>query len=383
VKNRLVVLDDDPDMCAFVARAAATVGYESVSATDFSQFQQKLTPDVSLVVLDLMMPEVDGIQVLRYLSSQRYQNEVILISGYDKKVLSVATQLARTLLLTVRASIRKPIKLSELQQILARRSESIRSSPASSGNSDTGLDHETLRQAIEADELLVHYQPQYHIRTQKLAGAEALVRWQHPTRGLLPADAFIAAFESAGLIDELTWIVIRRVLADKRTWETNASQLPISLNISALSLRDLSLPEKLLAVIADNHGTPSEFVLEITESGLIRELQTALDILARMRLKQFHLSIDDFGTGYAMMHQLQRVPARELKLDIGFVQSMLMDESSDIIVRKTLELAHELDMLVVAEGVETPEQLSRLSQYGCDVAQGYLLGRPGRVLPKI
>jgi EAL domain-containing protein (putative c-di-GMP-specific phosphodiesterase class I) len=147
-------------------------------------------------------------------------------------------------------------------------------------------------------------------------------------------------------------------------------------NLSALLLRDLALPEKLLALISEHGAKPADLVLEITESGLMKELHTSLDILARMRLKQLHLSIDDFGTGYAMLQQLQRVPARELKLDISFVQAMLADESADIILRKTLELAHDLDMSVVAEGVETMEQLNRLAEYGCDVAQGYLLGRP-------
>ena len=134
-----------------------------------------------------------------------------------------------------------------------------------------------------------------------------------------------------------------------------------------------------MQVIQDHGGTTSDFVLEITESGLVKQLHTALDILARMRLKGLHLSIDDFGTGYAMMQQLQRVPARELKLDMAFVQSMLVDQSADVIVRKTIELAHDLDMFVVAEGVETSDQLNRLSEYGCDVAQGYLLGRPGPI----
>jgi EAL domain-containing protein (putative c-di-GMP-specific phosphodiesterase class I)/ActR/RegA family two-component response regulator len=379
--KRLLVLDDDPDMCAFVAHAATSAGYEAASASDFDQFKAKLTPDISLIVLDLMMPKVDGVQVLRYLSDERCQSEVILISGYDRKVLMVATQLARALGLQVRASIQKPIKLVELQNVLTRPSESKPELPPGPASAAGEIDPASLGEALAADQLLVYYQPQFGIRTGKLVGVEALVRWQHPALGLLPAHAFIGLFESAGLIDDLTWTVVRRVLADKKSWSTEAGTVPISLNISALSLRDLALPEKLCTVIADNGGRPSEFVLEITESGIVRELHTALDILARLRLKQLHLSIDDFGTGYAMMHQLQRVPARELKLDMGFVHSMLTDPSSDIIVRKTVELAHDLDMLVVAEGVETAEQLSRLNQYGCDVAQGYLLGKPGPALP--
>jgi EAL domain-containing protein (putative c-di-GMP-specific phosphodiesterase class I)/ActR/RegA family two-component response regulator len=383
--NRLLVIDDDPDMCAFVAHTAAAAGFEAVPSTNFEQFKGSLTPETSVVVVDLMMPEVDGIEVLRYLSGQGYSSEVILISGYDKKVLQVAAQLARTLGLNVRASLQKPIKSSELRDILATRSDARPQARSSGVHRGSGADLEDARRALRDDQLLVHYQPKFYIKTRTLAGLEALVRWQHPTRGLLPAAAFIELFETSGLIEQLTWVVIKKVLADKKKWGPDAARVPVSVNLSALMLRDLALPEKLLAMISDNGGTASDLVLEITESGLIRELHTSLDILARMRLKQLHLSIDDFGTGYAMMQQLQRVPARELKLDMAFVQAMLADESADIILRKTLELAHDLEMTVVAEGVETTEQLERLAEYGCDIAQGYLLGRPGPItaLPKL
>lgn len=374
--NSLLVLDDDPDMCALVTRAAASVGYAAVSATGFDGFKASLTAETAVVVLDLMMPGVDGIQVLRYLSDQNCASEVILISGYDRKVLKVAEHLAKTLGLNVRASVQKPIQLEALQQLLAMPIHGAQN--ATAGVPDGGSpDHSSLQQALTEDQLLVHYQPQFNIQTRKLAGIEALVRWQHPRRSLLPASAFIRAFEASGLIDELTWIVLRKILEDKRKWSAEKTRVPVSVNLSALSLRNLSLPERLLAFIEQHGGAASDFVLEITESGLVQELHTALDILARLRLKGFALSIDDFGTGYAMMQQLQRVPARELKLDMAFVRSMLIDESAEVIVRKTIELAHDLDMLVVAEGVETAEQLHRLSLYGCDVAQGYLLGKPG------
>ena len=377
--KRLLVLDDDPDMCAFVVSAATSAGYQATSSTDFDGFAAGLTRDTSLVVLDLMMPEVDGIQVLRYLSSQNYAADIVLISGYDKKVLKVAGQLAEALGLKLRASIQKPVNLKSLQEIFSKRGDTRQPSQASARGSDSSTDPETLRRAITDDQLFVHYQPQYHIKSRKLAGMEALVRWQHPTMGALPAAAFIEAFETAGLIDELTWLVVRKVLADKKVSGSRSRNIAVSLNISTRSLRDLSLPEKLLSVITHHGGQPADFILEITESGLIRELHTALDVLARMRLKGFGLSIDDFGTGYAMMQQLQRVPARELKLDMSFTHSMLHDESANIIVRKTLELAHDLDMQVVAEGVETAEQLRALAEYGCEVAQGHWLGRPGAI----
>jgi len=377
--KRLLVLDDDPDMCALVVSAATSAGYQATSSTDFDGFAASLTRDMSVVVLDLMMPEVDGIQVLRYLSSQNYAADIVLISGYDKKVLKVAGQLAEALGLKLRASIQKPVNLKSLQEIFSKRGDTRQPSQASARGSDSSTDPETLRRAITDDQLFVHYQPQYHIKSRKLAGMEALVRWQHPTMGVLPAAAFIEAFETAGLIDELTWLVVRKVLADKKVSGSRSRNIAVSLNISTRSLRDLSLPEKLLSVITHHGGQPADFILEITESGLIRELHTALDVLARMRLKGFGLSIDDFGTGYAMMQQLQRVPARELKLDMSFTHSMLHDESANIIVRKTLELAHDLDMQVVAEGVETAEQLRALAEYGCEVAQGHWLGRPGAI----
>jgi EAL domain-containing protein (putative c-di-GMP-specific phosphodiesterase class I)/AmiR/NasT family two-component response regulator len=375
--QRLLVIDDDPDMCALVAHAATSAGLEATASTDFEQFKAGLTADTDLVVIDLMMPKVDGIEVIRYLSDRGHRAEVVLISGFDKKVLNVASQLASTLGLDVRASLQKPLSHGQLRDVFARRGDGRRQARAAAADSTDGRDLESLRQALARDELVVHYQPQFRVKDRALAGFEALVRWQHPALGLLPAAAFVQAFEASGLIEDLTFAVLRKVLAERGKRRGEAARVPVSVNMSALLLRDLALPEKLQTVIAQHGGQPQDIQLEITESGLLRELHTALDILARIRLKQIQLSIDDFGTGYAMMHQLRRVPARELKLDMAFVQSMLTDESADIILKKTLELAHDLDMSVVAEGVETAEQLARLAQHGCDVAQGYLLGRPG------
>ncbi len=375
--KRLLVIDDDPDICAFVVHAAQSSGYQAAFSTDFESFKERLTADTAVVVVDLMMPDVDGIQVLRYLSTSQCSSEIVLISGYDKKVLKVAAELAKALQLNVRASIQKPLKLNALRQVLGANGGGRKDKTPAAMGGESPSEQIDLQRAITENQLLVHYQPQYHIKTNDLAGVEALVRWRHPTRGLLPASAFIEAFEGSGLVDELTWIVARKIVSDTKKRFSAGARVGISMNVSALSLRDLSFPDRLVAIIVENGGQPSDFVVEVTESGLVKELHTALDILARMRLKGLQLSIDDFGTGYAMMQQLQRVPARELKLDMAFVQSMLTDDTADSIVRRTLELAHDLDMFVVAEGVETADQLRALSEYGCDMAQGYFFGRPG------
>ena len=157
--KQLLVIDDDPDVCTLVVHAAVSAGYRALSAANFEAFQANLTLDTSMVVVDLLMPEVDGIQVLRYLSSQGYRPDVVLISGYDKKVLKVASGLAKVLGLNIQAAIQKPIKFATLQQLLARRHGSEQAMPSAMAGGESAWDPAALRQAIAGDELRVHYQP--------------------------------------------------------------------------------------------------------------------------------------------------------------------------------------------------------------------------------
>jgi EAL domain-containing protein (putative c-di-GMP-specific phosphodiesterase class I) len=190
-------------------------------------------------------------------------------------------------------------------------------------------------------------------------------------------DHFISRTEELGLIDQLGWIVVNHGLEEigKFADETGAP-LKLSLNVSVQSLQDLQLPDKL-ALLLQKHGVPAEnLTLEITESGLIRELSSAHDVLSRLRLKGVGLSIDDFGTGYSMMGQLRNIPATELKIDRSFVCKMHDAGGDRVMVQKSIEIGHELGMKVVAEGVETLEQLHFLRSYGCDIAQGYFFSRP-------
>jgi EAL domain-containing protein (putative c-di-GMP-specific phosphodiesterase class I) len=321
------------------------------------------------------MPGVDGIELLRYLGEQGCQSGIVLMSGFDKRVLSVSEELAREMGLNVLGHFQKPIRFVDLERFLQRSSKNI-AVLASPGEPDGPLNEDELRSAIREDQLVLHYQPQIDIRSHLPVGVEALVRWNHPTRGLLNPDTFIATSESLGLIDELTWLVVKKALGDRRRLTKHGWRPTLSINISAVSLRDLEMPEKFLSHAAAFETSPKDLVIEVTESGLIKELRTALDILTRLRVRGMDLSIDDFGTGYSMLQQLKRVPANELKIDKMFVQAMEHDEEARTMVCKTVELGHELGMRVVAEGVETEEQLLRLSGMGCDIAQGYLFSHP-------
>jgi EAL domain-containing protein (putative c-di-GMP-specific phosphodiesterase class I) len=223
----------------------------------------------------------------------------------------------------------------------------------------------------------VYYQPQIHIPSGRVIGVEALVRWQHPKRGLIFPDSFLGYMEEFGLMDRLGWIVADRGMSDVRDFANGSGMaFMLSLNASVSSLRNLNFPDILIS-IAEKHGvSPASVTIEIIETGLLRDLSRTLDTLTRLRMKRVKVSIDDFGTGYAMMQQVRDIPATELKIDKSFVMEMHNNERDRIVVQKTIEMGHELGMNVVAEGVETREQLNFLHLKGCDSAQGYFFSRP-------
>lgn len=371
----LMVIDDEPDLAAFVAEVAESLDYRTTVVSDADRVLEAVgSGDMTHIALDLVMPGTDGIEVLRMLAEKGCTAEIVLMSGFDKQVLATAAQLARTFGLRVLGYLEKPIRLDALETLLGSTAQ-IRPERTTMSETCESISEGELVRAIREEQFVLHYQPQIEIATGHLAGAEALVRWQHPDRGLVFPDRFIGLMEEAGLIDALGWLVIRNGLADLRSLGPPET-LRLSFNVSARSLHDLALPDRLLELVREQGIPPKHVVLEITESGLMRELAKALDILSRLRVKGFQLSIDDFGTGYAMMQQLRLVPANEIKLDRSFVQDAAEQQSARVVVEKTIELGHALGMRVVAEGVETTDQLEFLRSRGCDIAQGYLFSRP-------
>jgi diguanylate cyclase len=233
-----------------------------------------------------------------------------------------------------------------------------------------------LRQAVGAKGLILHYQPKCSIKDGKFAGVEALVRWQHPQRGLLSPGAFIPIAEREGIMRDLTIDVLDRALMQQRRWRTNGLRIPVAVNLSAASLIDSRLPDDVQTLITRHEANPADLELEITEDTLMQDPNRALAVIARISEMGVSFSLDDFGTGYSCLAQLKRLPVKSLKIDRSFIMNMTNSSDDTNIVQSAIQLGHSLNLSVVAEGIESPEHLRQLEDFGCDVAQGFHLGRP-------
>ncbi len=233
-----------------------------------------------------------------------------------------------------------------------------------------------FRRGLASDEFVVHYQPVVDLDGSGVQGAEGLVRWQHPELGLLSPADFVPIAEQSGLIGPLTHYVLERAISDCTNWRAHGHDLAVAVNLSVRDLLDQNLPGQVSRVLVAYNLPPERLHLEITESMIMSDPDRALATVRRLRDLGVRISVDDFGTGYSSLWNLKTLPVNELKIDRSFISTLLQDESDLIIVRSTIGLGHDLGLRVIAEGVEDEMTLKRLELLGCDLAQGYHLGRP-------
>jgi diguanylate cyclase (GGDEF)-like protein len=233
-----------------------------------------------------------------------------------------------------------------------------------------------LRQAVEHDQLMLHYQPKVDLATHRVKYVEALVRWDHPTRGFVAPDQFIPFAEQTGYIKTISRWVADKAIGQCAAWRAQGIELAVSVNVSARELIQSALPETFQGLL-DKHGVAPEWIwIEITESAIMDDPNHAIETLDRLHALGIRLSIDDFGTGYSSLSYLKRMPVDELKIDKSFVMGMSQHKDDETIVRSTIDLGHNMGLKVVAEGVENEEMLERLRALRCDLVQGYHLSRP-------
>ncbi len=233
-----------------------------------------------------------------------------------------------------------------------------------------------LRQAIDHGQMILFYQPKIDLRTRRIGGVEALVRWRHPERGMIPPDQFISMAERSGLIRPLTLWVLDAALAQCRAWRDAGWDLSVAVNLSARNLHDPDLPDQVTQRLRVHGVPPSLLEIEITESVIMIDPARAMEALTRLSRFGVRISIDDFGTGYSSLGYLKKLPVNQVKIDKSFIMDMEHNPDDAVIVRSTIDLAHNLSLQVVAEGVENRAILDRLAGLGCDAAQGYYIARP-------
>ena len=233
-----------------------------------------------------------------------------------------------------------------------------------------------LGQAIEQNQLLLHFQPKLRLETGAVSGFEALVRWKHPEHGMIPPDQFIPLAEMSDLIGPLTLWVVDHAMAQIKQWRSQGFAGSVAVNFSARNFLDDHLPQKITELLNKHDLPPSCFELEITESAMMADPTRSLQIMRRIKELGFHLSIDDYGTGQSSLAYLQQLPIHSLKIDLSFVRSMLASKENEVIVQSTIQLAHNLRLNVIAEGVEDQDTLAKLQLLECDEAQGYFISRP-------
>ncbi len=371
--SRLLIVDDDVEICKYVSSVAKICGYAVQDVTDADAFRTWFDDwHPSHIMLDLQMPDCDGIELLRFLANRKCRARVVVMSGVDLKIIESARHMGVGSGLDIAAMVQKPIRARDLQNVL----QEIK------GGIDI-IDKAAILAAIANREFRLVYQPKVALNPApprgsrlRTVGFEGLLRWQHPRRGLLPPSEFLPLAETLAVMDDLTEMVIDLALQQLRDWHDKGLVTAIACNVSAVNLKAADFADRLVQRCRQVSISPEALTIELTETAAMADPVKAMDILTRLRLKGFHLSIDDFGTGYSSLIQLQRLPFSELKIDRALISDTTSSEQSRMIVKTAIDLAHNLGLIACAEGIETAACLDAVQALGCDLAQGYHISRP-------
>lgn len=378
---KVLLLDDERMTLDLEMMTLNGLGVNDVVTADRGEDALKIIAEtgdsVDIVMCDLNMPEMDGMEFLRHLSDQNYTGGVILVSGEDLQILKMTEKLATEHKLNVLGVIEKPVTPTDVKKALEKLKKTpAKQQPKRNNQNQIMVSAKELEHGINNDELVTFFQPKIDVVTREIVGMETLVRWQHPEKGMIAPNLFISVAEENGLIEMLTKDVFIKAMQQTATLKAAGFNLKVAVNISVDTLNDLSWPDFAMHQTSMAGLETSDVTIEITESRLMDNLASALEILTRLRMKQFKLSIDDFGTGYSSMEQLQRIPFSELKIDRAFVNGAAHDKAARAILEASVELAKKLNMSIVAEGVETQEDWDLIASLGCDQVQGYFIAKP-------
>ncbi|MGZ5042010.1 MAG: EAL domain-containing response regulator [Usitatibacter sp.] len=378
----LVVEDHDFQrwvLGSMLKRLGARYVFQASDGREALEIFRSLEPQIDIIVSDLDMPAMDGLEFMRHVGEAGTNVSVIVASALDPSLVASVENMARAYGVDLLGAIQKPFTSPKLEHLIARRGTTAAKSPRASKPAPVFSIAEMI-EGLDNDEFEPFFQPKVEVATGRLAGAEALARWRHPRKGVVPPFvppyAFIKPFEDNGQIDRLTWIMLDKAAKSCREWRRAGANVTVSVNLSLQTLADMTLADRVAQLVRDRGLEPRDVVLEVTESARLAHLGNALENLSRLRMKGFGLSIDDYGTGYSSLQQLSRIAFTEIKIDGSFLRSASTQDAGLVVLESSLAMARKLKISAVAEGVETESDWRLLDRLGCDLAQGYFIGMP-------
>ena len=381
-KGRLLVVDDDLVQRTIIGKIGAKLGYDTVIASSFDIAAELLRNEsFDIMTLDLSLGEHDGVELLRLMADCRlHAMPIVIISGCDERILNSTRRVAEGLNLSLTTCLNKPLNLDSLRDALCLPGQGY--IEPGRGTAFPEISRERIVTALADHEFYVELQPKIELESGKVIGAEALARWRCTEFGLVSPTSFIPLVERFGLMPDLTYHVLHRAIASSRKLIERQPGFTIAVNVSGSLMTDLMLPERIEGILRAEGVAPEALIVEISESIAMSDVDRAMDILVRLRIKGIGAAIDDFGTGFSSLAALARLPFSELKIDQSFVKGCEDDADMMKIVDASIALGKAFNMKVVAEGIDNPYTLAKVRAAGCDVGQGYLFSpslRPERV----
>lgn len=378
----LLIIDDDPGITAIAAMIGRAVGFEVSEWNAHGDLGSTLREDYDVVILDLLMPVMDGIEVIERLAEAHAQSRMVLVSGQDHRVLASASRLAAAHGLKVGGAFAKPFSNDEMRACLAEQIEILRMGTTGQVRRlPVAVTPDRIELALQHKEIAMYYQPQVRIDTLEWVGVEALSRWRHPEFGLLAPDAFIDVVEQTPALGEkFAMYAIETALRDMSlVTATLAYRGRLGVNIPPDVISSAKFPDRLMALVGQSDIEPSRIVIEVTEASLPAQPVKLLGSQMRLRMHGISLAVDDFGTGHSGLERLHTFPIDELKIDKSFVMNSADDREARAIVQNSVALARDLHVRCVAEGVEDVRCLRLLAGLHCGIAQGYFIAKPMRL----
>ncbi len=373
----MLLVDDEPFIRTITARLLADIGcaqfLEASNGREALSILDRPDAHIDLILCDLAMPDMDGVEIVRHLAGRKDCPALAFLSGSDSGVLRATEALARAYGLRILGCVSKPASKGALRDILDHVAVEYRPSVRAR---DVEIAAADLARGIDAGELCLYYQPKVRLGAKGLDSVEALVRWNHPTHGLVPPDKFVPLAEASALIGPMTEHLVDLAFRQLASWRAQGLNTHVGVNLSPSMLSDVSLPNRFAKLASDLSLDPESIVFEITETGVAEEETIYLEIVTRLHMKGFALSIDDFGTGSSSLQKLEALPFHELKVDRQFVHGACKSPAKRAILEASLGLARSLGMKTVAEGVEHREDWDLLKDLDCNVVQGFIVSKP-------